>query len=236
MESDLRLYKRVCSQQVSTTQFNTGLYPKMYFSIAAKFVTESKHSTIVIIRLLNSFLFAFLIFVILVLGQKSVLDPVLTCLAVAVPLVLFKIASINTSSWATTSGSILSLAAILAISNYRKIKSFAPNAILLIFAIFLGISSRFENKYILFLIVVTVIMAKSEIRKFFSVKYVRQISYIGILLSLFTLFIQRKQALQVLGIFNGINYERLLNAIHLLTNNVIELPHFFFGFFGGLGL
>jgi hypothetical protein len=236
METDLRLYKRVCSQQVSTTQFNTRLYPKMYLSFAAQFITESKHLSIVIIRLLNSFLFTFLIFVILVLSQKSVLDPILSCLAVAVPVALFTIASINTSSWAVTTAVILSLIATLLTNNYQNIKSFVPHIISVLLLIFLGNSSRFDTKFSLFLIAVIAVLARFKVRGFISVKHIRQLSCAGILVALITLFIQRKQALQVLRIFKTLNSEMLLNAIHLSINNTVELPRFFAGFFGSWGL
>jgi len=236
METDLRLYKRVCSQQVSTTQFNTRLYPKMYLSFAAQFITESKHLSIVIIRLLNSFLFAFLIFFILILSQKSMLDPILTWLAVAVPLAFFTIASINTSSWSVISGSVLSLIAMLAINSYQNTKNLVRYIPLLFVSILLGISSRLDTKYSLFLIVTVAIMTKFKTKSYKPTSLFIRLIPIGILLTFLFFFIQKKQIVSVLKLFEEISSERLLNASHSFIYNVVELPYFFAGFFGGWGL
>jgi hypothetical protein len=228
--------RAIFDQEISTGFLNRGLYPSQYFDLLRNFVSNDIELSVIKMRLFNSFLFAFLIFLILILSQKSMLDPILTWLAVAVPFAVFTITSINTSSWAVISASSLSLTAILAINSYQDTKSFVRFLPLVFFLILLGYSSRFETKYSLFLIVATAIMAKFETKRYKPTKYIVRLIPIGIFLTLLTFYIQKKQVLDLLGLFKEVNSERLRNASHLFVNNVVELPYFFAGFFGGWGL
>ena len=203
------------------------------------FVSPDVESSVVKMRLLNSFLAAILIVVASAFFWKKNSDLLLAWLAVISPVTTFFIGSVNTSSWTLMGTTCFTLAFIGALKNRKHVKIWLPAGVLALFALWFTNSSRNEGKYVILLLAAAILYSEFVPKSF---KLTKKSILIGsaILPVFYLIFQYFSKPFGVVNIFNDYRVEVsegvTTTANNLLVNNIITLPRFITGFFGSWGL
>ena len=210
-----------------------------YISVARSFVSNEVESSVVKMRLLNSFLAAALIISASAFFWKKNSDLLLAWLAVISPVTTFFIGSVNTSSWNLIGATCFTLAFIAALKNRKHIKIWLPAGALALFALWFTNSSRNEGKYVILLLAAAILYSEFVPKSF---KLTKKSILIGsaILPVFYLIFQYFSKPFGVVNIFNDYRVEVsegiTTTANNLFVNNIITLPRFITGFFGSWGL
>ena len=224
---------------------NFTLQPSQYFDFARIFVSPFVESSVVKLRLFNSFLGSLLVVSAAVFLIKSSSDLLLAWLAVAAPVTIYFISSVNTSSWALVGTTSFTLAFISALKNRKRPKSWLPAVIIAIFALWLTNSSRREGKYAILLLALAILFSEFAPKKYkVSLRSALTLSVVlPIIFFIFKYFSTFYSVFAISGKLDLFDDPRVevtegitTTANNLLINNIITLPRFITGFFGSWGL
>jgi hypothetical protein len=230
----------IYNQEISTDFYNSAnLYPDTYFRVIRSFVGTDVESSVVKMRLFNSFLAAILIFVATAFFGRKNSDVFLTWLAVIAPVSSYFITSVNTSSWNLIGATVFAIAFFSALRNRKDLKLYVPAGAVVLFAVWFTNSSRYEGKYVILLLAAAILYSEFAPKHF---KITRKSILIGsaILPVIYLIF---RYFSKFYGQSRLINDPRVevsegitTTANNLLVNNIITLPRFITGFFGSWGL
>jgi hypothetical protein len=229
----------IYNQEISTDSYNLGYYPNTYFEVERLFVDSDVESSVVKMRLLNSFLAAVLIFVASAFVWKKSSDLLLAWSAVVPPVAIYFIASVNTSSWTLIGTTSFVFAFTGALKNRKYPNVWAPAAAVALFALWFTNSSRYEGKYVILLLAAAVICSEFAPT---GLKITKKFVLMGLIASPMIYFIYNYLSgfYGRTSVFNDprveINDDIITTANNLLVNNIITLPRFITGFFGSWGL
>lgn len=230
----------IYNQEISTDLLNRGLHPDQYFDIQRSFVGTDVESSVVKMRLLNSFLAAVLIISASAFFWKKNSDLLLAWLAVIAPVTIFFIGSVNTSSWTLIGTTCFTFACIAALKNRNHVKICLPAGALALFALWFTNSSRYEGKYVILLLAAAILYSEFAPKSFkLTKKSVLMGSAILPVMYLIFDYFSKPFAAGV-NVFNDSRVEVTegitTTANNLLVNNIITLPRFITGFVGSWGL
>ena len=234
-----RCQEGIYNQEISTELFNRGLNPDRYFDVQRSFVGVDVESSVVKMRLLNSFLAAVLIISASAFFWKKNSDLLLAWLAVIAPVTSYFIASVNTSSWNLIGVTIFAITFFSALRNRKDMKLCVPAGAVALFAVWFTNSSRYEGKYVILLLAAAILYSE------FTSKMLRfnkksALSSLAILTLVYLIYNYFAVAYGRLNIFDDprveVNDGITTTANNLLIQNFINLPRFIMGFFGGWGL
>jgi len=210
-----------------------------YIKFLRIFVGSDVEASVVKMRLFNSFLAAVLVAVVVSLDRRRLADWFLGWLAVVTPVTTYFVSSVNTSSWTLTGTTCFVFAILTALKNRGNPKVWIPAAVLGLVSVLVTNASRYEGKYVLLLLAAAILVAefapeRVKLRK-------RTIIFAGSFLPI--IFVVYRYFSNVYGRINvfddprvDINDGIVTTANNLLVNNLINLPRFVMGFFGGWGL
>ena len=226
--------------EVSTDGYNLGLYPERYFDFARNFVSPFVEASVVKIRLFNSLIGSLMIVLALSLDLRRHNDSFIAWLAVMTPCVSYFMASVNTSSWTTIGTTCFVFATVAATKNFRNLKILIPASLLIVFSVWFTNSSRYEGKFTILFLALALLF--SEFHKKKSVLKPAGYALVGILFTVMAYLIYMNLD-HVYGSASLVEDSRYLfdNGVvtsegNLLVQNLLDLPHFFLGFFGSWGL
>jgi hypothetical protein len=234
-----RCQESIYNQEISTELLNRGLNPNQYFNVQRKIVGADVESSVVKMRLLNSFLAVVLIVAASSFVWKKNSDLFLAWLAVITPVTTFFIGSVNTSSWTLIGTTSFVFAFTSAFKNRKYPNVWVPAAVMALFALWFTNSSRYEGKYVILLLAAAVICSEIAPTGF---KLTKKFVLIGLVASPMIYFIYNYLSgfYGRTSVFNDprveINDDIITTANNLLVNNIITLPKFITGFFGSWGL
>ena len=230
----------IYGQEISTDVLNRGLYPSRYLDTLRNFVSPFVEASVVKMRLFNSFLGASLILLAVSLDRRRLSDAFITWLAVIAPVVTYFIASVNTSSWTLIGTTCFVYALIAALKNRGKPKIWIPASLLALFSLWFTNSSRYEGKYVIFLLGAAILYSEFAPKNF---KLSKKTALIGaaILPILYVIYDYSSDVFSRVNLFDDTRYaftEVKYNATpnELLLQNFLNLPRFILGFFGSWGL
>jgi len=237
-------YSAACQQsiydkEISTDLFNLGLNPSRYFDVQRSFVGADVESSVVKMRLFNSFFAAVLIISASALFWKKSSDLFLAWLAVSAPVSSYFIASVNTSSWNLIGATVFVIAFFSALRNKKDLKLCVPAGAVALFAVLFTNSSRYEGKYVI-LVLAAAILYSEFAPKNFKITKKSMLFGLAILPVIYLVFGYFSMFFGQMNIFNDPRVEVsegiTTTATNLLVNNIITLPRFITGFFGSWGL
>ena len=210
-----------------------------YVNSIRYFVSADVESSVVKMRLLNSFLAVVLVVSAASFILKKSPDLLLAWLAVIAPVTSFFVASVNTSSWTLIGTTSFTFAFIGALKNRRKPKIWIPATVLSVFALWFARASRYEGKYVI-LLLASAILYSEFAPKNFKITKKSMLFGLAILPVIYLVFGYFSMFFGQMNIFNDPRVEVsegiTTTANNLLVNNVITLPRFITGFFGSWGL
>jgi hypothetical protein len=232
-----------CQSPQKATQarkFFESAVDSRYIESLRIFVGPDVESSVVKMRLFNSFLAAVLIVAASAFLRQENSDLLLTWLAVISPVTTFFVSSINTSSWSLIGTSCFTLAFIAALKNRKQPKIWVPAGAMSIFALWFTNSSRYEGKYVILLLAAAILYSEFTPKNFkLTKKTVLMGSVIFPVIYLIFGYFSKPFAHGV-NVFNDPRVEVsegiTTTANNLLVNNIITLPRFITGFFGSWGL
>ena len=230
--------KSIFDQEISTDFLNRGLYPSQYFDLLRNFISNDIELSVVKMRLFNSFLTAVLVVSTVSFFWRRNSDLLVAWLAVIAPVTSYFIASVNTSSWNLTGITVFVIAFLSALRNRTDLKLSLTAGGIAIFALWLTNSSRYEGKYLILLFASTMLVPELKLKSFGRFT---KVALVGLTLTSVTLLVYNYFA-DVYGRINIFNDTRVVmegiptTSDDLLIKNLINLPRFIMGFFGGWGL
>jgi hypothetical protein len=229
----------IYDQEISTDTFNRGYYPDTYFKIGQIFVDSDVESSVVKIRLLNSFLAATLIVVASAFVWKKSPDLLLAWLSVVAPVSTYFIASVNTSSWTLIGTTSFVFAFIGACKNRKHQNVWLPAGVVALFALWFTNSSRYEGKYVILLLAAAILYSEFAPKNFKLTKKLIPIGSLGLPM-IYLIYNFMSGFYGQTSVFNDPRVEVsegiTTTANNLFVNNIINLPKFITGFFGSWGL
>ena len=230
----------IYNQEISTDFYNSAkLYPDTYFRVIRNFVGTDVESSVMKMRLFNSFLAATLIVTASAFVLKKNSDFLLAWLAVIAPVSIYFIASVNTSSWNLIGVTVFAISFTTALKHRRKPRWCIPVVAMALFAVLFTNSSRYEGKYVILLLAAAILYSE------FAPKVLRltKKSALTGLAILPLIYLTYNYFADVYGRVNIFDDPRVevsegitTTANNLLVNNIITLPRFITGFFGSWGL
>ena len=203
------------------------------------FVGADVESSVVKMRLFNSFLAAIMIISASAFFYKKNSDLLLAWLVVIAPVTTFFIGSVNTSSWALIGTTSFTLAFFAALKNRKQPKIWVSAAAVSLFSLWFTNSSRYEGKYLILLLAAAILYSEFAPKNF---KLSKKSVLVGsaILPVIYFIFGYFIKPFGQVNIFNDPRVEVsegvTTTANNLLVNNIITLPRFITGFFGSWGL
>ena len=144
-----------CQSPQKATQarkFFESAVDSRYIESLRIFVGPDVESSVVKMRLFNSFLAAVLIVAASAFLRKENSDLLLAWFAVAAPVTTFFIGSVNTSSWTLIGTSCFTLAFVTLLKNRKQPKIWVPAFAISLFSLWFANSSRKEVKYMIILL------------------------------------------------------------------------------------
>jgi hypothetical protein len=227
-------------EKITARKFFENAIETNYVKIARNFVNTDVESSVVKIRLFNSFLASILVALAGTFVWKGGSDLLLTWLAVIAPVTTFFIGSVNTSSWTLIGTSCFTIAFIATLKNRKHAKIWMPAGAMSIFALWFTNSSRYEGKYVILLLGAAILYSEFAPKNF---KLTKKTVLMGsvILPVIYLIFgYFSKPFAHGVNVFNDPRVEVsegiTTTANNLLVNNIITLPRFITGFFGSWGL
>ena len=225
--------------EITSVQFNLGPYPQSYSTALRSFVGADVESSVVKMRLLNSFLAAVLIVSASAFFWKKDSDLLLAWLAVIAPVTSYFIASINTSSWTLVGTTCFTIAFIALLKNRNQPKIWLPAGVTVLFALWFTNSSRYEGKYVILLLAAAILYSEFAPK---NLRFTKKSALIGLAI-LPLIYLIYNYFANVYGRVNIFDDPRVevtegitTTANNLLVQNFFNLPRFIMGFFGGWGL
>ena len=229
----------IYNQEISTELLNRGLNPDRYFDVQRIFVGADVESSVVKMRLLNSFLAAVLIIFASAFFWKKNSDPLLAWLAVVAPVSSYFIASVNTSSWNLIGVTVFAIAFFSALRHKKDLKLCIPSGAMALFAVLFTNSSRYDGKYVILLLAAAILYSEFAPKNLRLTKKSALIS-LAILPIIYLIYNYFAVAYGRVNIFDDPRVEVTegitTTANNLLVQNFFNLPRFIMGFFGGWGL
>jgi hypothetical protein len=229
----------IYNQEISTDTYNRGYYPDTYFKIEQFFVGSDVESSVVKMRLLNSFLAAVLIISTSAFFWKKNSELLLAWLAVIAPVTSYFIASVNTSSWNLIGVTIFAITFFSALRNRKDLMLSVPAGAAALFAVWFTNSSRYEGKYVILLLAATIFYSEFAPKNLRLTKKTALIS-LAILPIIYLIYNYLADVYGRVNIFDDPRVEVTegitTTANDLLLQNFVNLPRFIMGFFGGWGL
>ena len=149
---------------LQTTRNNeAGLYPKIYYFVASKFVGNEISSTAISLRFINILIFVSLVICLWKLAPRDIRDGVfLTLATLLVPLGIFLIASNNPHSW-TISGISFYWAFLVIFLSSSEQKTFISAGLLTVLTAIMAAGSRADGaSFIIFSTVVGILITVSR--------------------------------------------------------------------------
>jgi hypothetical protein len=231
--------EEIYNQEISTDLLNRGLNPDRYFDVQRSFVGADVESSVVKMRLLNSFLAAVLIVSTSSYFWKKNSDLLLAWLAVIAPVTSYFIASVNTSSWNLIGVTVFAIAFVRALENRKTIRLCVPAGAMALFAVWFTNSSRYEGKYVILLLAAAILYSEFAPKNLQLTKK-SVLIFLAILPLIYLIYNYFAVAYGRLNIFDDPRAEVTegitTTANNLLLQNLFNLPRFIMGFFGGWGL
>jgi hypothetical protein len=229
----------IYNQEISTELLNRGLNPDRYFDVQRSFVGADVESSVVKMRLLNSFLAAVLIISTSAFFWKKNSELLLAWLAVIAPVTSYFIASVNTSSWNLIGVTIFAITFFSALRNRKDLMLSVPAGAAALFAVWFTNSSRYEGKYVILLLAATIFYSEFAPKNLRLTKKTALIS-LAILPIIYLIYNYFADVYGRVNIFDDPRVEVTegitTTANDLLLQNFVNLPRFIMGFFGGWGL
>jgi len=229
----------IYNQEISTELLNRGLNPDRYFDVQRSFVGADVESSVVKMRLLNSFLAAVLIISTSAFFWKKNSDLLLAWLSVVAPVAIYFVASVNTSSWTLIGTTSFVFAFTGAFKNRKHPNVWVPAAAVALFALWFTNSSRYEGKYVILLLAAAILCSEFE-PDIFKLTKKSVLTGLAILPTSYLTYRYISQFYSQINIFDDPRVEVsegiTTTANNLLVNNIITLPRFITGFFGSWGL
>jgi uncharacterized membrane protein len=229
----------IYNQEISTDTYNRGYYPDTYFKIEQFFVGSDVESSVVKMRLLNSFLAAVLIISASAFFWKKNSDLLLAWLSVVAPVAIYFVASVNTSSWTLIGTTSFVFAFTGAFKNRKHPNVWVPAAAVALFALWLTNSSRYEGKYVILLLAAAILCSEFA-PDIFKLTKKSVLTGLAILPTSYLIYRYISRFYSQINIFDDPRVEVsegiTTTANNLLVNNIITLPRFITGFFGSWGL
>ena len=229
----------IYNQEISTDTFNRGYYPDTYFKIGKIFVDSDVESSVVKMRLLNSFLAAVLIILASAFIWKKSPDLLFAWLSVVAPVSTYFIASVNTSSWTLIGTTSFVFAFTGACKNRKHQNVWMPAGAVALFALWFTNSSRYEGKYVILLLAAAILYSEFAPRSFKLTKKFVLIGSVGLPM-IYLIYNYLSSFYGQTNVFNDPRVEVsegiTTTANNLFVNNIITLPRFITGFFGSWGL
>ena len=232
----------IYNQEISTDELNRGLYPETYMNVARKFVSSDIEGSVVRIRLFNSFVACVMILFSLSINRRQNSDLLVSWLAVISPVTTYFISSVNTSSWTLIGTTCFIFALIAAVRNRKNKKLLITASLLTVFSVWFTNSSRYEGKYLILLLGVTVICSEFAPK---NLQLNKKTALVGAAILRMFVFIYNYSADVFsqgsrINIFSDTRIEVTegvkTTANNLLLQNFLNLPRFVMGFFGSWGL
>jgi hypothetical protein len=229
----------IYGQEISTDLLNRGLNPDRYFDVQRSFVGADVESSVVKMRLLNSFLAAVLIVSTSSFFWKKNSDLLLAWLAVIAPVTSYFIASVNTSSWNLIGVTVFAIAFFSALKYRKNLKLCVPAGAMALFAVWFTNSSRYEGKYVILLLAAAILYSEFAPK---NLKLTKKsvLTSLAILPLIYLIYNYFADVYGRLNIFDDPRVEVTegitTTANNLLVQNFFNLPRFVMGFFGGWGL
>ena len=228
------------NKELSTDLYNSaGLFPKTYLQLTQSFVGADVESSVVKMRLFNSFLAAVLIISASAFFWKKNSDLLLAWLAVSAPVTSYFIASVNTSSWNLIGITVFAFAFFSALRNRKDMKLCIPAGAMALFALWFTNSSRYEGKYVILLLAAAILYSEFAPKSF---RLTKKSVLIGsaVLPVIYLIYNYFADVYGRVNIFDDPRVEVsegiTTTANNLLVQNFFNLPRFLMGFFGGWGL
>ena len=198
-----------------------------YYTFLSNFVSPTKiELSTLILRMINSLIASFALFVVLLLTPKSIFLPVLVSwLIVNIPLGFFILSSVNPSSWSFIFSSIFLPLIYKVLSKERSSNSIAISFLVLISAFLIAREARYD------ILLFAVIFTTSLLPIIFN--YDQMNKKIKVLINLSTFFIASALTLAIW------NRSRLVGFREEKTSNwenITGVPSLITGAFGGWGL
>lgn len=229
--------------RLSTTKYNTTEYPPYYYNVARNFVSEDIESSVLDIRTLNIAVGVILMSLALALHARRSWTTAMLLLALAVPLALFFVASVNPTGLAMSGVAAFSLSASALVRRPSSLRTFwAPTAVFVL-ASMLSLGSRRDAVAYCALVGAAVLALdaidrfergtskRSFLRAFISRPSTIIISGGSILLGLS--FLASGIGNVVTTGLDGDIADR--EPLTVFITNIVELPTFIGGFFSGPG-
>jgi hypothetical protein len=229
----------IYNQEISTELLNRGLNPDLYFDVQRSFVAADVESSVVKMRLFNSFLAAVLIVSTSSFFWKKNSDLLLAWLAVIAPVSSYFIASVNTSSWNLIGVTVFAIAFFSALKYRKNLKLCVPAGAMALFAVWFTNSSRYEGKYVILLLAAAILYSEFAPK---NLKLTKKsvLTSLAILPLIYLIYNYFADVYGRLNIFDDPRVEVTegitTTANNLLVQNFFNLPRFVMGFFGGWGL
>jgi hypothetical protein len=230
--------RAIFDQEISTGFLNRGLYPSQYFDLLRNFVSNDIELSVVKMRLFNSFLTAVLVVSAVSFFWRRNSDLLLAWLAVIAPVTSYFIASVNTSSWNLTGLTVFVIAFLSGLRNRADRKLSITAGVVALFALWLTNSSRYEGKYIVFLLAATMLVSELTLKRVrrFTKTVLICLTLTSVMLLAYNYFAGVYGRIDIFNDTRVITEGITTTADDLLIKNLINLPRFIMGFFGGWGL
>ena len=231
---------QISQRETQVRKFFESAVDSKYVKSLRIFVSPDVESSVVKMRLLNSFLGAILIVVAAAFLWKKNSDLLLAWLAVISPVTTFFVGSVNTSSWTLIGTTCFTISFIAVLKNRKFPKNWVPASAVALVALWFASSSRNEGKYAILLLATAILYSEFAPKSF---KLTKKSILIGsAILPVFYLIFDyfSKPFAAGVDIFNDQRVEVsegiTTTANNLLVNNIITMPRFITGFFGSWGL
>lgn len=208
-----------------------NLYPPLFYAVNSVFVTEDPHTSVISIRLFNSFLAVTLLAVLFFLLPLHLRHlPIWAIAATSVPLGMFIIPSTNPSSWAVISAGVL-LFSLLGFFQTSGLRQFLL-AMLSVIAVLIGAGARGDSGLYSALIAVIAVFMTFKAQRRYAVSLI--VPFIIVVIGAY-FFLSTNQASQAAAGLAGAADPTLTTA-ELLLLNTIRMPLLWLGVFGSWGL
>ena len=206
-------------------QNNQNFYPPVFYRVMNNFVTSDIAQSVLVMRMLNAFLYACLLSSVICLSRPSLRQAVIIShLATVIPLAMFIVPSINPSSWTFTGVSLLWAAWISFLEEHgiRRLLF----GVLSLTCVLIAAGSRADGAIYAAVSIILATLFVGKVNK----SDIAVFAMLGTaLLAALALFIPTSQR-QMITSLNG-NYSGL-DFITLLFSNVGNLPTFMTGAVG----
>ena len=229
--------------RLSTAKYNTTEYPPYYYDVARNFVSEDIESSVLDIRTLNIVVGVIIVSLALALHARRSWTTAMLLFALAVPLALFFVASVNPTGLAMSGVAAFTLSASAIVRRPSALRTlWAPTAVFVVASLVSLGSRRDAVAYcalvgvaILALDIVARFERGSSLRSFIRAFATRPSTLIISAVSLFlgVSFLASGIGSVVTTGLDGDMADR--EPLTVLATNIVDLPVFLGGFFSGPG-